>query len=154
MQGNSGRIYPVTRTILVSEEDISNFLPSTPSPSQESIPPESPKSSEQGLLRESSNPNCHEPRTSSSSIPVSVQSYLVENMPTRGDGLCIIRAVHANLRYSTEWGLTLDDLSRALLNEVETNKDKYSMCCPDTKDIVEAFKEYIKKRCTRQKLLT
>ena len=86
----------------------------------------------------------------SSSHPVSLPTYLVENnlvrVPTRGDGLCIIRAAQFCLQHSTNKKLSKEDLSSILLKEVQTSKEKYSIHCHNTPDVVEAMKEYLYKK--------
>ena len=144
------QLTPIPSPSMDREGDSTKSLPSTLSPSLESSPLEIPNSPGEEQLETSSNTSCYEEQTVSSTIPVPVQAYLAENnlvyMPTRGDGLCILRAIHTNLRYSTDWGLSLGDMASALLREVETNKDNYSLGCTNTKDIVEGFKEYINKK--------
>lgn len=84
------------------------------------------------------------------SLPISTTSYLAEQhllpLKTRGDGLCILRAITTCLQYATQWGYTVEDLSQKLLNEVETSKEKYSPFCLDTPDVVKATKEYLHKK--------
>ena len=144
-------------------------LPSTPSPCASHGTPTRPSLDgiiEEDTLNESylsptsslcASQKCEEPRPMetpiellSSSHPVSVPIYLVENnlvrVPTRGDGLCIIRAAQFCLQHTTNKKLSKEDLSSILLKEVQTSKEKYSIHCLNTPDVVEAMKEYLYKK--------
>ena len=50
------------------------------------------------------------------------------------------------LHYTIQCGLTIDNLGQKLITEVESSKEKYSLYCLDTPDVVKATKEYIHKK--------